>query len=103
MRWISCKFIKIWNYNKVKTLVLAKLIEENLINSDDANEFNERNHFIIYKAKWFESWSKKTFGNDYKPDGYYIKLIPLKEKEDAVQRMKRRTSSDYTEEDFEVS
>lgn len=90
-------------YNKVKNLVLQKLYEENLLQKDDADEFAERNHVMLYKASWYENWAKKAFGKDYDPNGYYLKIVELQEKEDAVKKMKRRTNSDYSQEDFEVS
>lgn len=90
-------------YNKVKVLVLNKLIEEKLLNKDDAEEFNERNHVMLYKANWFENWSKKTFGKNYDENGFYLKMIEMQEREDDVQKMKRRTNSDYDVTDFDVS
>ena len=89
-------------YNKVKNIVLNKLIEEKLLDRDDAEEFSERNQVMIYRAKWVENWAKKYFGENYDPSGYYIKIMSMNEKEDNVTRLKRRTTSDYSKDDFEV-
>jgi hypothetical protein len=88
------------NYQKVKELVLSKLVEEGLLEQDDADEFNDRCQVLVYKGSWFSKW----FDNNVKiekPDAnkksYFMRIIELKEKENEVDRLMRRTSGDYDE------
>ena len=89
---------EISNFNKVKEIVLNRLVEENLLDSDDMQEFNERCHVIVYKGKWFNKWFDKNVKvDDPKADSnsYYIRMVDLKHKEDDVDRLLRRTTSNY--------
>lgn len=90
------------NYNKVKDLVLNKLVEEGLIDNDDAEEFKDRCQVLLYKGKWFSKWFDKNIKVDY-PDAdvesYYIRVIEMKEREDEVGRLLRRTTGDYGDDD----
>ena len=45
------------NYNKVKELIVAKLVDEGLLDQDDANEFNDRCQVLAYKGKWFSNYT----------------------------------------------
>ena len=88
------------NYQKVKELILSKLIEEGLLEKDDADEFDERCQVLVYKGTWFSKW----FDNNVKvnqPDAnkkdYFMRIVELKEKENEVDRLMRRTSGDYDE------
>jgi hypothetical protein len=86
------------NFNKVKDLVLAKLVEENLLEQDDAAEFSERCQVLMYKGKWFSKWFDKNMKSETnKDEGYYIKIIEMQEKEDEVDRLLRRTTGNYDE------
>ena len=88
------------NYQKVKELILQKLVQENLLDQDDADEFNERCQVLVYKGTWFGKWFDKNVKVD-KPDadkkGWYMRIIELKEKEDEVDKLLRRTTGDYDE------
>ena len=41
------------NYNKVKDIVLNKLVSEGLLDQSDSEEFSERCQVLAYKGKWF--------------------------------------------------
>ena len=86
------------NYQKVKEIVLNKLVTEGLLEQDDANEFDERCQILVYKGSWWGKWFDKnikvTQPNANK-NGYFMRIIELNEKEDEVDRLMRRTSGDY--------
>lgn len=87
------------NYQKVKELVLKKLVNEGLLDQDDADEFDERCQVLVYKGTWFSKWFDKNVSVD-KPqnkNGYFMRIVELKEKEDEVDRLLRRTTGDYDE------
>lgn len=88
------------NYQKVKELVLSKLIDENLLSQEDADEFDERCQVLVYKGTWFSKWFDKNVKVD-KPEAnkkaYYIRIVELKEKEDEVDKLLRRTTGNYDE------
>lgn len=88
------------NYQKVKELILSKLIKEGLLDQDDADEFDDRCQVLVYKGSWFSKW----FDNNVKVEkpeadqkGYYMRIVELKEKEDEVDKLLRRTTGDYDE------
>jgi polyhydroxyalkanoate synthesis regulator phasin len=86
------------NYNKVKDLVVAKLVDEGLLNQDDANEFNDRCQVLVYKGKWFSKWFNKNMKSETNsPDTYYIRVIEMRDKEDEVDKLLRRTTGNYDE------
>ena len=86
------------NYQKVKELVLSKLVQEGLLEQDDANEFDERCQVLVYKGTWFSKWFDKNVNvSNRDKKNYYMRIIELKEKEDEVDRLMRRTSGDYDE------
>lgn len=85
---------EIANFNKVKEIVLNKLVEESLLDPSDAEEFSERCHVLMYKGKWFSKWfdhNMKAEGCD--PNSYYIRIIELKDRESDVDRLLRRTTN----------
>jgi len=84
------------NYNKVKELVVAKLVNEGLLEQDDANEFNDRCQVLLYKGKWFSKWFDKNMKSETNsPDTYYMRVIEMREREDEIGRLLRRTTGDY--------
>jgi predicted transcriptional regulator len=87
------------NYQKVKEIVLSKLVQEGLLEKDDANEFDERCQVLVYKGTWFSKWFDKNVNADSNRDkkNYYMKIVELKEKENEVDRLMRRTNGDYEE------
>ena len=92
---------EIINYNKVKEIVLNKLIAEGLLDQSDADEFSERCQVMIYKGKWFSKWFERNMKSETKDpadkEGYYIRIIELKEREDDVDKLLRRTTGNYDE------
>jgi hypothetical protein len=88
------------NYNKVKEIVLNKLVGEGLLDKSDADEFGERCQVLAYKGKWFSKWFDKNVKAEdpnAKEDGYYIRMIELKDREDDVDKLLRRTTGNYDE------
>ena len=84
---------EIENYNKVKDIVLNKLVQEGLLDESDAEEFSERCQVLVYKGKWFD----KNMKADSPKDSYYIRMVELKEREDDVDKLLRRTTGSYDE------
>jgi polyhydroxyalkanoate synthesis regulator phasin len=88
------------NYNKVKDIVLAKLVDEGLLDQDDANEFSDRCQVLAYKGKWFSKWFDKNMKTETNsPDTYYVRIIEMREKEDEVDKLLRRTTGNYGDDD----
>ncbi len=88
------------NYNKVKDIVLNKLVSEGLLDQYDSEEFSERCQVLTYKGKWFSKWFDKNVKSENSkadPNGYYIRIIEMKEREDDVDKLLRRTTSNYDE------
>lgn len=84
------------NYNKVKELILSKLVEENLLDDGDAQEFNNRCQVLVYQGKWFSKWFDKNM-KTRDPENFYVRIVELSKKEDEVDRLLRRTTGDYEE------
>ena len=89
---------EIINYNKVKEIVLNKLITEGLLDQSDADEFSERCHVLVYKGTWFSKWFDRNMKRETSEnEGFYIRIIELKEREDDVDKLLRRTTGNYDE------
>ena len=87
------------NYQKVKELVLNKLVNEGLLNKDDADEFDNRCQVLVYKGTWFSKWFDKNVNvdNSRNKKGYYMRIVELQEKEDELDKLLRRTTGNYDE------
>jgi phage anti-repressor protein len=86
------------NYNKVKEIVLNKLVTEGLLEQTDAEEFSERCQVLVYKGKWFSKWFDKNMKTENNSENsYYIRMVELNEREDEVDRLLRRTTGNYDE------
>lgn len=86
------------NYNLVKELVIGKLVEENLLDQDDANEFIERCQVLVYKGNWFSKWfDKNMVPKGLEKNNHYMRIIEMNKKEDKLERLMRRTTGDYDE------
>ena len=52
----------IQNFNEVKNLIIAKIVEEGYMSEEEGEEFVDRCQVILYKGtgfnKWFEKYSK---------------------------------------------
>ncbi len=84
------------NYNKVKDIVLNKLVQEGLLEESDADEFSERCQVLCYKGKWFDK-NMKAENPNADENSYYIRIVELKEREDDVDKLLRRTTGSYDE------
>ena len=63
------------NYNTVKEIVVAKLIDEGLISQEDGEDFVDRCQVIVIKNGWFKRWcSKFSKGNEEK---YTIRILEM--------------------------
>ena len=86
----------IMDYNKVKDLVLEKLVNEGLLEEEDAEEFSDRCQILLYKGKWFSKWFDKNVkveSNESKlKELYYMRIIEMREKESEIDRLIRRTN-----------
>jgi hypothetical protein len=82
------------NYNKVKDLVVQKMIEEGYMSSEEGVEFAERCQVLVYKGSWFSRWFDKNMrsGTNSK-DNYYMKIIEMKEKQTSLDDLIRRTAN----------
>ena len=88
------------NYQKVKEIVLNKLVSDGLLDQDDADEFDERCQVLVYKGTWFSKWFDKNVKVEQpnaNKKGYFMRIVEMREKEDEVDRLMRRTSGDYDE------
>ncbi len=87
------------NFNKVKEIVLNKLVDEGLLDKVDADEFGERCQVLVYKGTWFSKWFDKNVNIESNRDKktYYMRIIELKEREDDVDKLLRRTTGNYDE------
>lgn len=87
------------NYQKVKDLVLEKLVAEGLLDKTDADEFGERCQVLVYKGTWFSKWFDKNVNVESNRDKktYYMRIVELKEREDDVDKLLRRTTGNYDE------
>jgi hypothetical protein len=88
------------NYQKVKDIVLGKLVSEGLLEQSDADEFSERCQVLVYKGTWFSKWFDKNVkansGSGNK-ESYYMRIIEMRERKDDVDRLLRRTTGNYDE------
>jgi hypothetical protein len=87
------------NYQKVKEIVLGQLVKEGLLDQDDANEFDERCQVLVYKGTWFSKWFDKNqnVDNPQNKNKYYMRIVELKERENEVDKLLRRTTGNYDE------
>ena len=63
------------NYNVVKDLVIAKLVDEGLMSQEDGEDFIDRCQIIIVKNGWFKRWcSKFSKGNE---SMYTVRILEM--------------------------
>ncbi len=80
------------NYNKVRDLIVQKIVDEGYMSSEEGLEFVERCQVMIYKGSWFKRWTDKQKHMD--KDGYYMKVVEMKDKETNLDDLIRRTAQD---------
>ena len=79
------------NYNKVKNLIISKIIQEGYMSEDEGVEFIERCQVMVYKGTWFSKWFEKNM-KDSKKDGWYFKIIEMHDKQTNIDDIIRRTA-----------
>lgn len=79
------------NYNKVKNLIVSKIIEEGYMSEDEGLEFIERCQVMVYKGTWFSRWFEKNM-KDHKKEGWYFKIIEMHDKQTNIDDIIRRTA-----------
>ncbi len=83
------------NYNKVKEIVIAKLVEEGYMSEDEGLEFCERSQVIIYKGKWYSRFFDKNIKTESNTsDKYYMKIVDFKDKKTNLDDLIRRTANE---------
>ena len=83
------------NYNRVKDLVVTKMIEEGYMSPKEGEEFSERCQVLIYKGKWFSRWFDKNMKSETNSkDNYYIRIIEMKEKQTSLDDLITRTTNE---------
>ena len=83
------------NYNKVKDLILKKIVDEGYMSEEESEEFSDRCQVLIYKGTWFSKWfdkNVKTQSND--KNSYYIRVVEMKEKQSSLDDLIRRTANE---------
>ncbi len=70
------------NYNRVKDVVISKLVLEGYLSEEEAAEFTERCQVLVYKGNWFSKWFDKNQKSD--KNGYYIRMIEMKDKQTTI-------------------
>ena len=65
-------------YNKVKDLVIKKIVREGYMTEREADEFSQRNQVLLYKGTWFSDWFEKNVSTIKKEkESYYIRMIEI--------------------------
>lgn len=63
------------NYNVVKEVVVAKLVEEGLLSEEDGEDFVDRCQVVVVKNGWFKRWCAKfSKGTE---DRYAIRILEM--------------------------
>lgn len=73
------------NYNRVKDVVISKLVTEGYLSEEEAEEFCDRCQVLVYKGSWFSKWFDKNQKSD--KNGYYIRMIELKDKQTTIDNL----------------
>ena len=50
----------IQNFNKVKNLIIAKIVEEGYMSEEEGEEFVDRCQVMLYKGTWFTKCISQT-------------------------------------------
>ncbi|MCK9430397.1 MAG: hypothetical protein M0R17_10385 [Candidatus Omnitrophica bacterium] len=61
------------NVNSVKEVVLSRLLTDEIITSEQAQEYSEKWNVIIIKPSWFKRWKNKFKPNS--DDSYMYKYV----------------------------
>ena len=69
------------NYNKVKDLVVSRIIEEGYMSEEEGAEFVERCQVLVYKGNWFSRWFDKNMKSEStSKQNYYMRIVEMSEK-----------------------
>ena len=70
------------NANRIKELVVGSLVSQGLLTDEDAMDYVERFHVMIYKGSWFKRFFDKYIKNDGSKNinGYYYRVVELADK-----------------------
>lgn len=79
------------NYNKVKNLIVAKIVEEGYMSEQEGEEFVDRCQVMLYKGTWFSNWFERNMKQKDK-EGWYFKIIEMHEKQTNLDDIIRRTA-----------
>lgn len=67
---------QIKNAQIIKEIILEKLVEEKLITSEQANNFDDEYQLIIFKRSWYSKWwNNVTKGTKEELENYQYKLV----------------------------
>lgn len=79
------------NYNKIKDLVIDKLVDEGELNAEVADEIKDRIQVLIYKGKWYKRWFEKNVKKkDGDEDGWYMRIIDIYPKQPDFNQIAHR-------------
>ena len=81
----------IQNFNKVKNLIIAKIVEEGYMSEEEGEEFVDRCQVMLYKGTWFTKWFEKH-AKEKDEKGWYFKIIEMHDKETNLDDIIRRTA-----------
>jgi polyhydroxyalkanoate synthesis regulator phasin len=83
------------NYNKVKDLVVKKMIEEGYMSEEEGEEFADRCQVLVYKGNWFSRWFDRNLKSETNTkDNYYMRIIEMKDKQTSIDDIIRRTANE---------
>ena len=65
------------NANFVKEIVLKRLLIDNVINEEQAQQYAEKWNVIVIKKGWFKRWMDKFSSGD--SDKYFYKFVKFED------------------------
>jgi hypothetical protein len=65
------------NANFVKEIVLQRLLTDNVINEEQAQQYSEKWNVIVIKKGWFKRWMDKFSSAD--SDEYFYKFVKFED------------------------
>jgi len=64
------------NANKVKDIVLERLLYDKIITAEQLDEYSEKWQMIVIKSNWFKKWMNKYSKNE---ERYFYKFVRFQE------------------------
>jgi hypothetical protein len=71
-------------FNIAKDEILNALVKEKILDKTDAEEFDMRRQFVLYKPKWYEKYWNKIGGSKDKLDNQYVKLVEFLDRDETL-------------------